>query len=76
MAQRRIGQLTLREEMKKRAMRINRQPASQHAEIRSEVQRRIAQADEGKIAPFDDRDVQEIEDELSAELNENGTPSR
>lgn len=47
------GQFGSREEFVREAFRVYRELETQHAELRAEVQRRIAQVERGEVGPLD-----------------------
>ena len=70
------GEFSSRDELEAHALAVYRELESQHADLRAEVQGRIDQAERGEVVPFDKDDVEGLARDLSAELNEDGTPRR
>ena len=65
------GEFQTAEEFAAEAIRVYRELETRHADLSAEVQRRVAQADAGDLAPLD---IEAIKAELSAELHPDGTP--
>ena len=65
------GEFSSREELVIEAIRVYRELEAGHAQLKSEVQKRIEQADRGEVGPLN---IDEIKRELIDELDEQGHP--
>ena len=63
------GEFESREQFALEAMRIYRELEARHEQLRTEVQERITQAEQGQVGPLD---IGAIKQELVDELDENG----
>ena len=65
------GQFASPEEFATEAIRVYRQIETDHEALRKDVEKRIAQADAGKLKPLD---IDAIKAKLMGEIDESGTP--
>ena len=62
------GEFSSREELATEAIRVYRELEARHAQLKSDVQTRIEQADRGEVGPLDIDDIkQELIDELDGQ---------
>lgn len=66
------GQFRSREELAIEAIRVYRDLEARHAQLKSDVQAAIDEADQGRLEPLD---IDEIKAELISEIGPDGRPN-